>query len=164
MALTSFEQHVLDAMPFSLQALDFERAAQDITHYTHESGDHALYLSTRKNLYEPNRFPLSLIVDCYSVKDQQAQRLFEFDLTRPDYKPNDLGVAGNHVVIGIINHLRQACLLLEPKLQIFTSQTTWIRYCNDPSSWAVTEQILMENTIPAFESAPASGRGKTFRI
>lgn len=121
-----FAAQVKNATPYARQCGDLDGFAKACFDEVERSGEPAFFLTTKKHIDDPHRFPAALEMWAYDEGKGQAFVAATLDIERPDYKSNPFGFLGNHLVVALLEEVKRKVVELVPDgISILTSQTSW---------------------------------------
>lgn len=145
----TFQELMEFAKPYALLCGDLATFAQACANEVRESGEPAFYLTTQKSIAEPGRFPTGLLMHSYDESKGQSQVIASMDIARPEYKDNVHGFKGNHLVVALIETVREKIQCMLPEgVEVLTSYATWSSLTHGPGYAELKAKRALERSIP----------------
>ncbi len=158
---SEYDHLVSCAKPYARQCCDCDDIARKIAQWCDESGEPALFISTLKDPMDQGRFPIALAFYRMDPPTRRSVLINTFPIARPDYKDNEFGFQGNHLVVALLREIQG---LLREKVRLpvetFTGQRAWTTFCDGPGYFALKEQRAFDYAIPSEPAESASPRKK----
>lgn len=124
--MSEFSQMVTHAIPYALRCGDLNAFAKDCANEVERSGEPAFYLTTKKLATEPHRFPVALEMWGYNDVTHESFIVAQMDIIRPEYRDNAFGFRGNHLVVALLEQVRDKLQRMVPDgVDVLTSNTQW---------------------------------------
>ena len=157
----NFDFLVSCARECALSCGDLSAFAKQCAEEVVRSGEPAFFLTTRKNISEPKRFPVALEMYAYTLESNTAKLIASLDILRPDYKSNSHGFGGNHLVVALLNVAAEAVKKECPEnIEIVTSHSKWSTLIHGPGYQALKTKIGLQYLV----SEPLASSPKKQRL
>jgi hypothetical protein len=153
--ISEFSQMVSHAIPYALQCGNLNAFAKDCANEVERSGEPAFYLTTKKLATEPHRFPVALEMWGYNDETNESFLVAQMNIIRPEYRDNAFGFRGNHLVVALLEQVREKLQLMVPDgVEVLTSNTQWRSLIHGPGySEKKTQRALSRVAMEPTEKA-----------
>lgn len=159
---SSFDELVEAAASYAEQAVDVEAVAKEIALWSDAHFERALYMgmSKTKKSDGSSGFPEEFLIARRDKNLKSGKETRSFSIIRPDYRDNPEGFGGNHLVVAIINKIKEATERSSKLgVAIMTSEKAWNDFCQGPIYEARKEGDMLSSVLSEVNAPKIRRRG-----